>query len=67
MKKMFPDFEKITDEDIRIRIQVMPYANITHCQNFQSSLTEFQNFPSKSLKKLLKIEPRKPTVELQGQ
>ena len=36
MEKIFPDHHKISDEDIRIRIQIMQFSNIDW--NFQSSI-----------------------------
>ena len=36
MEKFFPDYHNISNEDIRIRIQIMQFSNIDW--NFQSSI-----------------------------
>ena len=56
LKSLFPDPAELEAEKMRIRIQVMPLANIDW--NFQSSFDGFINFPAKPIEYYVPIQTR---------
>ena len=57
LKTLFPKHKILEYKNIQIRVKIMPFDEIDW--DFQSSLHDFENFPSKSIQEFVKTEKLK--------